>query len=143
MIYVYIIRVMTGSAGGNRPTGSMARIALGLTIAIPAVAAKLAAEEFRCQVQHWDIGLRGTVPRCAGWPWVSTRPPGSKAGVEGSLPGDAGRTLQRLRGETRTGALPDREFARQLRLQEEVGIESLDNRQSRTGAGGARPGQRG
>lgn len=63
MIYVYIIRVMKGAAGGNRPTGSMARVVLGLTIAIPAVAANLAAEEFRCHAQHWDIGRHGAAVR--------------------------------------------------------------------------------
>lgn len=63
MIYMYIMRVMKGSAGRNRPTGSMARVALGLTIAISAIATRLAEEEFRCQAQHWDIGRHGAAVR--------------------------------------------------------------------------------
>ena len=60
MIYVYIIRIMQGAAGANRPTGSMSKVALEPTIAISAIAAGLAPEEFRCQAQHGDSGLRDT-----------------------------------------------------------------------------------
>ena len=60
LIYVYILRIMQGAAGANRPTGSMSRVALEPTIAISAIAAGLAPEEFRCQSQHGDSGLPET-----------------------------------------------------------------------------------
>ena len=60
MIYVYIMRIMQGAAGANRPTGSMSKVALEPTIAISAIAARLVPEEFRCQAQHGDSGLRET-----------------------------------------------------------------------------------
>lgn len=44
----------------HRPTGSMPKVALEPTVAISAIAARLAPEEFRCQAQHGDIGLRDT-----------------------------------------------------------------------------------
>ena len=68
MIYVYIIRIMQGAAGANRPTGGMSKVALEHTIAISAIAAGLAPEEFRWQAQHGDIGLRHTRSdhECAG-----------------------------------------------------------------------------
>ena len=52
----------------HRPTGSMPKVALEPRIAISATATGLAPEEFRCQAQHGDIGLRGTRSdhECAG-----------------------------------------------------------------------------
>ena len=46
----------------------MPKVALEPTVAISAIAAKLTPEEFRCQAQHGDIGLRGTRSdhECAG-----------------------------------------------------------------------------
>ena len=46
----------------------MSKVALEPTIAISAIAARLAPEEFRCRAQHGDIGLRETRSghECAG-----------------------------------------------------------------------------
>ena len=57
---MYIIRIMQGTAGANRPTGNMSKVAPEPTIAISAIAAGSAPEEFHCQAQHGDIGLRDT-----------------------------------------------------------------------------------
>lgn len=118
MIYVYIIRVMKGSAGGNRPTRQHGKDRSGTDnrdprscrqagsggVSLPSAALGHRATRHGASVRGLAVGFD------------------ESARIQGRCRGlAAGRTLRRLRGETRTGALPDREFARQLRLQEEEG----------------------
>ena len=99
----------------------MARVALGLTIAICGIAAWLALEEFRFLAQFRDeLAARHGKVIVACVLALAFDVFSASYGLCRRLGlGDAGRKLRRLEGEVRAGATFSQELAGQLRRQQE------------------------